>query len=322
MFNLFNDPAIINIPKYLRWLLAKFISKRRTKTAQEIYKKLGGKSPILGLTLNQAAALKKELEQTAHRAVEVFVCMRYWHPMASEVVESVKRYNPDKIVLLPLYPHYSTTTTGSAFNDWKKNAEQAMLDVTTVKICCYPNDAKFLESHATLISDIYQKINTKKRPRILFSAHGLPKKIILAGDPYEFQINITAEKILDMLNFDNVDSVVCYQSKVGPLEWLGPNIETEIERAAVDKVPIIVVPIAFVSEHSETLVELDIEYLEYAEKLEVPGYYRVPALAVNELFILSLSKLVNSAIDEKTELYLPSGKRICPKKFGKCPIVN
>lgn len=301
LFNLFNDPAIIDLPKNLRFLLAKFISIKRAKKACDIYKKIGDKSPILELTNRQAKALEEQLSyQDKNTTYKVFVSMRYWHPMSDTVVKNVRNYAPDNIILLPLYPQFSTTTTGSSFTDWDRAAKENGLNVPTAKICCFPTDLGFVAAHAKLIKDAYWKASETGKPRVLFSAHGLPQKVIDGGDPYQWQVEKSVAQITQILAIENLDYSICYQSKVGPLKWLTPSTESEIRRAGKEKIPLLVVPIAFVSEHSETLVELDIEYRHIAEKCGVTGYVRVPALGVESLFIEALADLCLKADKEKT----------------------
>ncbi|HEU0071087.1 MAG TPA: ferrochelatase [Alphaproteobacteria bacterium] len=291
--NLFSDPAIISLPNPLRWLIAKLISSRRAKTAQAIYARIGGKSPLRELTDEQARALEIQLGAD-HR---VFVAMRYWHPFADETANAVKAYAPDKIVLLPLYPQYSGTTTGSSFKDWHRAAESTGMNVPTVQVRDYPDHAGYV---AALAAQLRSALNTarEKGPfRLLFSAHGLPKKVIDAGDPYQAQIERTAAAVVAALRADaqGLDWRVCYQSRVGPLEWIGPATDDEIKRAGEEALGLVVLPIAFVSEHSETLVELDIEYRELADHHGVPFYIRVPALGTDAGFIAALADLVGKA---------------------------
>ncbi len=315
--NLFLDPAIISVPQPFRWLLAKFISTRRAPIAEKIYAEIGGKSPLLDLTIEQAKALDKACEDLGD--VKSFICMRYWHPMSKEVVQQVKDFKPDQIVLLPLYPQFSTTTSGSSFEDWKRSAKSAGLVAKTIEVCCYPEIDGWIEAQADLVKNAIGKVSNGVSPRILFSAHGLPKKIIAKGDPYQWQVEQTSQAVMNKLAIDNLDWVVCYQSQVGPLEWIGPSTDDEIERAGRDNTPVVVVPIAFVSEHSETLVELDIEYKELAEENGVPEYIRVPAVGTHPSFISSLSSLVRNACVQKTGLFSPTDSRICPKSCGSCP---
>ena len=315
--NLFLDPAIISVPQPFRWLLAKFISTRRAPIAEKIYAEIGGKSPLLDLTIEQANALDKACEDFGD--VKSFVCMRYWHPMSKEVVKHVKDFDPDQIVLLPLYPQFSTTTSGSSFHDWKRTAKSAGLTAKTIEVCCFPEIDGWVEAQADLVKKAIGEVTMNVPLRVLFSAHGLPKKIIEKGDPYQWQVEQTSQAVVNMLAIDNLDWVVCYQSQVGPLEWIGPSTDDEIDRAGKDNIPIVVVPIAFVSEHSETLVELDIEYKELAEDRGVPEYIRVPAVGTHPSFISSLSALVRNACLKEIGIFSSTGSRICPESCGKCP---
>ncbi|MBF0393999.1 MAG: ferrochelatase, partial [Alphaproteobacteria bacterium] len=258
LFNLFNDPAIIGAPGPIRWALARFISARRAPVARAIYDRIGGRSPLLELTRAQAAALEAALGAD-HR---VFVAMRYWHPLTEETVAEVFAWRPDRVVLLPLYPQYSSTTSGSSIEAWRKAAAKAGLTAPTEAICCWPTEPGFIGTVARQTAEALAA--SPPGARVLFSAHGLPKKVIAGGDPYRWQVERTAEAVVAALGVPGLDWLVCYQSRVGPLEWIGPATDDEIRRAGADKVGLVVVPIAFVSEHSETLVELDIEYAELA----------------------------------------------------------
>ena len=325
LFNLFNDAAIINAPSPLRWILAKYISWRRAPEARKIFKNLGGKSPLLEETQAQADALARRLEDIAGEA-RVFIAMRYWHPMSEETVEAVKAFGPDEIILLPLYPQYSTTTTASSLKEWHVQAAAQGLKCPTRAICCYPADPGLIRGQAALIGPAFAEAKNYGRPRILFSAHGLPKKIVARGDPYPWQIEQTVQAIVEILDSPpdrpDFDWAVCYQSRIGPLQWIGPSIDEEILRAAGDRVPLVVVPVAFVSEHSETLVELDIQYRDLAQELKVPHYVRVPALGVQEDFVGGLAGLVEAVLDNKEALCSADGTRLCPAGYGKCPITG
>ncbi|MCI5050164.1 MAG: ferrochelatase [Rickettsiales bacterium] len=288
LFNLFNDPAIIGAPKLIRWCLAKFISSKRESTAQEIYSHIGGYSPIVENSEKQARALEAQLAPSGE--AKTFICMRYWHPMSDEVAKQVKDYAPDHIILLPLYPQFSTTTSGSSIKDWHEAAKRAELDVETTTLCCYPTQEDYIHSQTNIIRSHFEKVKDQN-PRILFSAHGLPEKIIEAGDPYQKQIEATTQAVIKELAIENLDYVNCYQSRVGPLKWIGPSTEDEIERAGKDSKSIVLVPIAFVSEHSETLVELDIEYKELADHAGVKNYIRVPTVMDDPDFIKGLANL-------------------------------
>lgn len=316
LFNLFNDKAIITLPQPFRAVLAKWISSRRAKKAASIYQHIGGKSPILEFTQQQAKALEEKLKPQGE--YKVFVSMRYWHPMSEMVAKNVQAWGPDHIVMLPLYPQFSTTTTESSFEDWDRQCDKIGLKVPTSKICCYPTQKSFSAAHARLIREYYWKAAEFGKPRILFSAHGLPEKFITEGDPYQFQVEKTASSVVQILAIDDVDYSVCYQSKVGKLAWTGPSTEDEIARAGREQKPIVVVPIAFVSEHSETLVELDIEYRHLAERKFVPSYQRVPALGVENFFIEALSEMVIAKSDS-TGISPDTGERFCLRNFKRCP---
>jgi len=317
LFNLFNDPAIIQMPSPLRWLLARFISARRAPVAKEIYKHLGGKSPLLDLTQDQATALENVLTDLGE--VKCFIAMRYWHPMVMEAAERVRNFVPDEIVLLPLYPQFSTTTTGSSLKEWARAASVVGLSSQEKAICCYPDEPGWISAQVDLIKISLEDMNPGSKTRILFSAHGLPKKIIDGGDPYQYQVEKTVDAIVGQLGPD-VDWVICYQSRVGRLEWIGPSTEDELERASKDDMQILVVPIAFVSEHSETLVELDIEYRELAEDLGISAYHRVPAVGTHEEFIAGLAQLIRKTLAQQKPICSGalSGKRICDPMFSKC----
>lgn len=316
LFNLFNDKAIMTMPQPLRAIVAKLISTRRAKKATEIYELMGGKSPILDLTRQQAAALEDKLK--SYGEYKVFVSMRYWHPTSATVTRNVKQYNPDHIVLIPLYPQFSTTTTGSSFEDWDAECDRVGLKKPTYKICCYPLQKSFSVSHARLIREYYWKAAEYGKPRVLFSAHGLPEKFITEGDPYQYQVEKSVAAINQILSIDDLDYSICYQSRVGPLKWIGPSTDEEVMRAGRDKTPIVMVPIAFVSEHSETLVELDIEYKQLAERSGVPAFQRVPALATDPFYIEALSEMVLTG-SNATGISSESGERFCLRQFGGCP---
>jgi len=314
LFNLFNDKAIIGAPQPIRWLLAKSISGKRAPVAAEIYHHLGGKSPLLEQTESQARALEKALDDLGE--VKAFICMRYWHPMSAEVVREVKAFDPDRIILLPLYPQFSTTTTGSSVIDWKKSAKKAGLDKPTHTVCCYPTNGGFIEAVAVAVER--KLAEAGENARILFTAHGLPKKVIEGGDPYQDHVERTVRAIVERLGRENLDWVTCYQSRVGPLEWIGPATEDEIVRAGQDGKAIVMTPVAFVSEHSETLVELDIEYAEEAKTAGVPQYLRVPTVTDAPPFIGGLADLVRNGLTKNVELDCGVGETGCGSTFGRC----
>ncbi|OAN49582.1 ferrochelatase [Magnetospirillum moscoviense] len=290
LFNLFNDKAIIGAPWPIRPLLAKLISSRRAPVAKEIYRQIGGASPILRETKAQASALEFALGE----GFKVFVAMRYWHPFTAETVAAVKAWGADRVVLLPLYPQFSTTTNRSSLRAWAAQAAKAKLNLPTESICCYPAQAGLIAAMAELVRAGLSKASAHGRPRVLFSAHGLPQGVVDRGDPYPMHVEMTARAVVSASGLDDLDWGVCYQSRVGPLKWIGPATEDELARAGADKVPVVVVPIAFVSEHSETLVELDIEYRHRAGSLGIPAYIRVPTVSAHPAFIEGLAELVRN----------------------------
>jgi ferrochelatase len=327
LFNLFKDKAIINLPGVFRIPLAKFISWRRGPVAREIYQNIGGCSPLLEETTAQVISLRKKIVHLADE-VQVFIAMRYWHPLSKSTAQAVKNFDADKIILLPLYPQFSSTTTGSSFNDWKVSAKSVKLKKPTYSVCCYPYEDGYIKGQEFLIRSAIVEAELKmakgEHVRVLFSAHGLPKKIIKGGDPYQWQIEQTAMAVANALKKSlsrpNLDWSVCYQSRVGPLEWIDPSLDQELIRAGQDDKGVVVVPIAFVSEHSETLVELDIEYREKAVELNIPVYVRVPALSIEENFINSLAKIVEASVNSSDVIRCQAGERQCPAKFTNCPL--
>lgn len=323
LFNLFSDKNIINLPNPLRFILAKFISIVREKKSQKLYSLIGNKSPILQETEAQKQALTEKLKEILNEEFEIFISMRYSSPNSKYVVKQVIEYNPSEIILLPLYPQFSSTTSKSSVENfistYKSYKNNYIPKFKT--ICCYPIDDNFITAHVKLINQSLEKLKNKENYRILFSAHSLPQKLIEAGDPYQWQVEKTVENILLKLNIENLDYKITYQSKIGPLKWLEPRTEEEIERAGRESKSIIIVPIAFVSEHVETLVELDIDYLNIANKYAVE-YIRVPALGVNKWFIASLAKMILGLVDqnrnEENIIINCANKRICPSNFINC----
>ena len=317
LFNLFNDPAIIRLPSFLRWGIAQFISRQRAPMSREIYAEIGGHSNLLPNTLEQAEALKAELSGMPQQ-VEVFVFMRYWHPMARDVVQEIKGFGPDRIVMLPLYPQFSTTTVGTGLQAFETEAERAGLSAPRETICCYPSHFGFLDATVENIRDALDEAGSFGRPRLLLSAHSLPEKTIAAGDPYQWQVEQTSRSIVDALGEADLDWVTCYQSRVGPLKWIGPELEDEVRRAGQDSVPVIVAPIAFVSEHVETLVEIEKDCRELASQVGVPHFVRVPAVASQCTFINGLGDLVKRALRQGS-VCSDEGRRHCPHEFVQCP---
>lgn len=288
LISLFSDPAILTLLNPFRFVLANLIARRRLREAHHIYALLGGKSPLLPNTQAQADALEKELGPDH----AVFIAMRHAPPLSPEIVEKVKIYDPDEIVLLPLYPQYSKTTTESSFKAWKKASEGWMVPTRFIK--AYATESGFLEALKERVLPLYQEAQRQGHPKLLLTAHGLPEKFIRNGDPYQKQVEQTAHALLEMLGLSGVDSTLCYQSRVGPLKWIGPYTEDEVRKASRERRPIVLVPLSFVSEHSETLVELDITYRDLALAEGCPAYYRVDTVQTHPAFIKGLASLVRN----------------------------
>ena len=346
LFNMFSDRAIIRLPLVFRYLLAQFISRIREKKSQKIYAKIGGRSPLLEETNLQSAALEKMLNSSNSQKNDIqnkkikkefrtFVAMRYWHPFIKEACADVAKYQPDEIILLPLYPQFSTTTTQSSFDEWDKEWDKVTSKnpkPSVHKIISYHDDDLFIAGYADLLLKTYEEmlhkldknqsiinktVAVKDQTIILFSAHGLPQSVIDDGDQYQKQTEESVEAIMrkfEQLMLEKTRNIgedparknnkqssknqefkphyrLCYQSKVGPMKWLEPSSENEIISAAKDNMAIIVLPISFVSEHSETLVELDIDYRILAEDNGAAAYMRVPTLRDHSLYIECLADL-------------------------------
>lgn len=322
--NFFMDKNIIPWPKPLRYLLANFIATLRSRgPAKEAYGEMGGSSPLLENTIAQANAVQKKLGDilSGDYDIRTYTCMRYWHPMAESVAPQVQAFQPDELILLSLYPQLSSTTFWSSLEAWQSVVKKLGYKKEPTVICCYPTEPGFIAASARNIREQIElcKQTTGRLPRILFSAHSLPVKVIENGDPYEWQCNQTAQAIIKELNIPELDAVISYQSKVGPQKWLGPQTEDEIKRAGHDKVPLIIYPHAFVSEHVETIVELGVEYREVAEHHGVPYYGVVPTVGTQPEFIHGLAEQVLSRLG-KPGVYsdAPDGSAICPPEFEWC----
>jgi ferrochelatase len=314
--NLFSDPAIISLPGLLRKPLARFIARRRAPIAREIYGKLGGRSPILEETQAQATSLERALAVRGHDA-RAFIAMRCWKPFTEDAAREVVAWNPERIVRLPLYPQFSTTTTGSSEGAWIEASAAAGIVAPQSRVCCYPWADGFVAAEAALIREAFAKANLGLSYRLLLSAHGLPERTIAKGDPYRWQVERSAAAIVEALNMPGLDWAVCYQSRVGPLKWIGPPTDAEIRRAGAEGKALVVAPIAFVSEHSETLVELDIEYGKLARESGVPDYLRVPTVGTRPEFIGALADLVERAVRSPEPATCGDG-RICPMNLTRC----
>lgn len=318
--NLFSDPAIIRAPAPIRWVVSRLVSRLRAPNVAENYAMMnvpGGGSPLLPETEAQARAIEAELARRhPDETFRCFIAMRYWHPFTHEAAEAVMDWAPDETILLPLYPQFSSTTTGSSLSEWHRYYRGH-----TRTICCYPFNTDFIETHARLIQKTWKEAGAPDAVTLLMSAHGLPERVVKDGDPYQWQVEEMASRLAALLP-ETWDKQVCYQSRVGPLKWIGPSTEDEIERAARTGNHILVAPIAFVSDHIETLVELDIEYRELAEEQGVTGYTSVPALGTDKVFIGSLCDEIDKSLLSNAELRSCEGSRLCPDGFKDCPFTE
>jgi len=313
LFNLFNDQAIIGLPQPFRYFLAKLISGSREKLAKANYALMGGGSPIVPETIKQAEALEAAIaKRIPNVTFKCFPAMRYWKPWVIEAAEQALDWHATDAILLPLYPQFSTTTTASsvkAFND--------ICDLPASTICCYPAGGAFAEAHADRIMTAWRNAGSPANPRVLFSAHGLPQRVVDRGDPYQWQVEQSVAAVRKLLP-QEWEHRICYQSRVGPMKWIGPSTEEELHRAGADGVGVIVSPIAFVSEHVETLVELDIEYGHLAKRLHLPFYARASALGAHPRFIDALADLVERALGAPGKVQSETGGRLCPAAHGLC----
>ncbi len=290
LYNLFSDPDIFHIPIGQK-LFAKFISRRRSPKVAKQYKQIGGKSPINEWTEIQRAALEKEFENTSSN-VDVFVAMRYWKPLTEETVKKVESGNYDKIILLPLYPHYSISTTGSSFNEWNRKYSGDKNKLIYVEP--YFKNEKYVAAINQRINETLLKFDETIRSKVvlLFSAHGTPVSMVKTGDPYSGQIKETVNLIMHCRN-NSHKYELCFQSKVGPVKWLEPSTAQMIEKMANEgNKHLLVVPISFVSDHIETLFELNILYRKTADENGIENYIVMEGLNDSELFIDALKEQV------------------------------
>lgn len=295
LYNLFCDPDIIDLPGafLFRKTLARVISQRRAPKVQELYKGIGSRSPILKLTNRQARALERNLVQQIN--AKVYVAMRYWHPMTDEIVRQIFHDGVERVVLLPLYPHYSKTTTGSSVNEWNRALRrQGRNGLQTDLVEQYYDHPLYIQAIVKNINIALNRVKKEDRGKVhlVFSAHGTPIKLVKEGDPYSHQIRKTYEAVLAEGKW-GLTHHLCFQSKVGPQKWLEPSLDGTIQRLAAEKVShMVVIPIAFVSDHIETLSEINMEGKEEAHELGIKHYDMMPALNTNPFFIQALADLV------------------------------
>ncbi len=300
LYNLFCDPDIIDIPGafLFRKPLARFISTRRAPKVQELYKRIGNRSPIYKQTKLQADRLLEMLKGKGYD-VDVHIAMRYWNPLTEVVVKNIIASKPDRIILLPLYPHYCKATTGSSVNEWNRVAQELkMPNIPTAVVEHYYNHPLYIDAIVKRIRYALNRVskNNLSNVQIVFSAHGTPMKLVRDGDPYSHHIRKTYELVVERGQF-GLPHTLCFQSKVGPQQWLTPSLTGTIDRLGHEGAThLLVVPIAFVTDHIETLSEINIEARDEALKLGVKYYDMMPALLTEELFIQCLTDLVEKKI--------------------------
>jgi len=291
--NLFNDPDIFKLP--FQKALARYISKKRAPKVQKEYELIGGKSPINEWTEKQRLLLENKLRK-AGNDVDVLVAMRYWKPLTQEVVTKVETGNYDKVIILPLYPHFSVSTTGSSFNEWKRfyKGEESKV----IYINSYQTHPLYLKAINERIDETLLRFpeGVRKDVPLVFSAHGTPVSYVKKGDPYSFHIKDTIDGVMKMRNYSHKHHQ-CFQSKVGPAKWLEPATDTMIEDlASQGKKHLLIIPISFVSDHVETSFELDIEYRHVADKVRIENYIVMKGLNDSQLFIDALYDLVTERL--------------------------
>ena len=299
LYNLFSDPEIIRLP--FRWLqkpLAWFIATRRTRSSQENYKQIGGGSPLRRITEAQGEALKEQLGFLGQE-VNIYVGMRYWHPYTEEAIAQITQDKVEHLVILPLYPQFSISTSGSSFRLldklWQEDPKLQPIDYTVIP--SWYKQPGYLQAMTQLIAQELEQFPNPDEVHIFFSAHGVPKSYVEeAGDPYQLEIEECTALIMQTLNRPNAHTLA-YQSRVGPVEWLQPYTEDALKELGAQGVKdLVVVPISFVSEHIETLQEIDIEYREVAEESGIHNFRRVPAPNTHPVFINALAELVIDAL--------------------------
>ena len=294
--NLFQDPDIFKLP-FGQKLFAKIISSRRAPKVAEEYELIGGKSPINEWTEKQRKLLEEELREENVEA-DVVTAMRYWHPLTELAAKKIEEEDYDKVVLLPLYPHYSISTSGSSFNEWKRKyrGDKSKL----IYVNDFYKNKNYLKAINERIDETLERFPEEVRDdvQIVFSAHGTPMSMVKNGDPYSGQICDTVEMVMDARNRSH-EHHLCFQSKVGPVKWLEPATDTMIEELAEKgKKHLLIVPISFVSDHVETLFELDIEYREDADKNNIENYIVMKGLNDSPTFIQALKEITINALNE------------------------
>lgn len=295
LYNLFCDPDIIDFPGsfLFRKRLARLISSRRSPMIRKQYEKIGGKSPLKEHTLKQASMLEEKLNEKF--PAKVYAAMRYWRPSTEETLDEIEKDGIKKVILLPLYPQYSKATTESSVKEWNKQlALRKGLEIETTLIESYYDFPPYIDAFVDRVNEALARFPADHQDKIhlVFSAHGTPMKLVRQGDPYSGHIKQTVDLIIERGGYTQ-DSSLCYQSKVGPLKWLTPSTPDTIEKLAKNGVKhMVVIPVAFASDHLETLFELGIEYRHVATEAGVERFEITTGLNDSPLFVDALTQLV------------------------------
>ena len=303
LYNLFCDPDIIDFPfaRIGRKPLAKLISTTRARKVQHHYATIGGGSPIRRNTERQARSLETELRRQGVDA-HCFVAMRYWHPFTREAIEQVREAGCDAVVLLPLYPQYSSTTTGSSLNEWQRLFCD---DIPARRVESFYQNPTYLDSLVEKVNEALTRFPVPERPEIVFSAHSVPLSVIEKGDPYQRQIEETVQLLRRRGGWRNPHRL-CYQSKVGASKWLQPSLHHTLKQLSAERVrEVCVVPVAFVSDHVETLGEIDHEARAEAHRLGVRQFEMSAGLNDSPKFIEALAEIVLAALKKPVPSLIP-----------------
>jgi protoporphyrin/coproporphyrin ferrochelatase len=317
LYNLFCDPDIIDFPfaRIGRKALAKLISSTRARKVQHHYATIGGGSPIRRHTERQALALEKELRSHG-LDTRCFVAMRYWHPFTKEAIQKLQEAECDEVVLLPMYPQYSSTTTGSSLNEWHRHFAD---DLPVYCVQPFYRNTMYLDAVIEKANDALARFPEPHRPELLFSAHSVPMSVIEKGDPYQRQIEETVQLLMERGGWSNPHRL-CYQSKVGASRWLQPSLRNALDKLATEKMrEVCVVPVAFVSDHVETLGEIDHEARERAQRLGFTQFEMSAGLNDSPRFIQALGQIVQQALSEPVEAAVPirnSGTRLAVPQYA------
>jgi protoporphyrin/coproporphyrin ferrochelatase len=298
LYRLFSDPEIIHVKwSPLRKLIAYTIATLRRNTSEGYYSQIGGGSPLRKLTEEQARSLAEELKRRG-RDVQTFVGMCTWHPFLSEAVAKIESAKLDKLIVLPLFPQFSVTTTGSGTSALRQLIEKrpSFEKMNIDWIRSWQDQPTYIESFVQSIQRELAKFGNRDKVQLLFSAHSIPESYVRNGDPYLEQTKQSVELIMDRLGRKNPYQL-SFQSKIGPVKWLEPFTNDAIKQLGKEGVDdVLVVPISFVSEHIETLYELDILYKKVAAEAGVANFRRVPALNSDPTFIRALAELVEARL--------------------------